>query len=417
MNSRHDSIVSAIRLVCETENGMVLPVVIMLMGVLALLGTTAFLTTTTEVKITSNYKNSEQAFYAAQAGVEEARARLRNNTSNSIKDSLPTQKEWRAYIGSPATTKEKGYDSSSDIHDKYDSLQTDLDYAVQIEHQTDAGESILYWGDADGDGVNERNTTAGENIYLVTSYGSARGSNKTVEAEVTRTPTIAVPSALYVEATTTVQGNGTYVIGTDACGGADKPGLVTTMDSESVIITGSPHITGAGGDEPNIVYYGTDMDIETIVGTFKDSADFAYAVDSATHTETTIPGPGDGWGNPAPGATLLDASSCSVSNIVSYDTVGTYVKLSGGISGCGILLIEGDLDIDGDFSWYGIVVVTGSVLLTGVGERNITGALIVGETAVLGLTGGSTNLVYCSSAITSQAPDFPLRLLSWKEDM
>lgn len=401
----------------RNEKGIVLPVALMFMAVLALLGATAVMTTTTDIKIGGNHKISEQAFYASQAGVEEARARLRANAANPINDSHPTQTQWKAYIGSLVGAQEKGYDSSNSMHARYNSLQSNLDYAIQISHQTNATGNILYWGDVDGDGLNERNTATGENIYLVTSYGSAGGSNKTVEVEVTRAPPIAVPSALYVEATTTVQGTNTYVIGTDACGGTDRPGIVTTKDPGSVTINGNPHITGAGGSEPNIVYNGTNMDVESIVDSFRGSADFAYTVNSATHTGTTTPGPGDGWGNPTPGATLQDPSSCSCSNIVHYDTGGTRVKLSDGVSGCGILLIEGDLDIEGNFSWYGIVVVTGSVLFTGGGDKNITGALIVGESAVLDVMGGNANIVYCSSAISDQTQNRPLRLLSWKEDM
>jgi hypothetical protein len=93
------------------------------------------------------------------------------------------------------------------------------------------------------------------------------------------------------------------------------------------------------------------------------------------------------------------------------------VELSVGVSGCGILLIEGDLDIHGDFSWYGPVIVTGSVLFTGGGDKNITGALIAGGSAVVDVMGGNANIVYCSSAISDQTKNEPLQLLSWREDM
>ena len=39
-------------------------------------------------------------------------------------------------------------------------------------------------------------------------------------------------------------------------------------------------------------------------------SDFAYTVDSATHTGSTSPGPGDGWGTPTLAAALDRASSC-----------------------------------------------------------------------------------------------------------
>ena len=58
------------------EKGIVLVVALLLIGVLVLLGTTAVMTSTTDMKISANYKASNQAFYAAEAGINEALYRL-----------------------------------------------------------------------------------------------------------------------------------------------------------------------------------------------------------------------------------------------------------------------------------------------------------------------------------------------------
>ena len=417
MESGYDGRVASARVTCNNEKGMVLIVALIFTCVLAMLGTTAVMTTTTDVKIGANYRDSEQAFYTALAGVEEATARLRAQAVGAINDQLPVEIGWRSYIGSMAKARDRGYDSTSDMHVRYASLQSDLDYMVVIRHQTDAQGHIMYWGDADGNGANERNAISGENVYHVSSYGSFSDSHKTIEVEITRVPPITVLAALYAGATTTVHGGETNINGTDACGGTDKPGIVTAEAAGSVTTSGDPHITGAGGSEPDIVYNGTTSDIESIVDSFKESADFSYRVDSATHTVNTTPGPGEGWGDPIPGPSLKDPYSCTANYVVHYDTDGTYVRLGDGVSGCGVLLIEGDLEIEGSFSWYGIIAVTGSVLFGGPGDRNITGSVMAGEAAVLDVTGGSTNIVYCSSAITAQTQKLPLRFLSWKEDM
>jgi len=395
----------------------VLPAALVFLGVLVLLGTTAVVTTTTEMRIGGNYEITEQAFYEAQGGCEEARARLRANVAHPINDAHPTQTQWRAYVGSLAGAKKQGYDPGNGMHVRYDRVPSHFGYTVKIRHQTDAAGHVLYWGDTNGDGLNERNTTTGENIYVVTSYGYTGGSRQTIEEGVMRVPTITVPSALYVEAATTVQGSNTYVTGMDGCGGADKAGIVTTEDPGSVTMNGNPHVTGVGGGDPDIVYNATNLDVQGLIDAFKDSADFSYTVHSTTHSPASTPGPGDGWGTPTPGATLQDPSSCSGSHIVHYNTDGTYVKLSTGVSGCGMLLIEGDLDVHGDFSWYGPVIVTGSVLFTGGGDKNITGALIAGGSAVVDVMGANANIVYCSSAISDQTKNQPLQLFSWREDM
>jgi hypothetical protein len=236
----------------------------------------------------------------------------------------------------------------------------------------------------------------------------------------TRLPPVTVPAALYVEASTKIQGNSTHIIGTDSCGADDKPGIATTKpDTEPITTVGGPTITGVVGADPDVSYSNTNMDVQSVVDSFKGDADFAYIVTSATHTGTDTPGPGDGWGTPTPNASgdLWDPSSCASNNIVYYNTQGTDIKLSGGSSGCGILLVDGDLDMHGGFSWYGMVIVTGSVIFLGGGDKNITGALIAGGSLDADIIGGNSNIVYCSSAIDAQTTNRSLLILNWKENM
>jgi hypothetical protein len=369
------------------------------------LGATAAMVTSTDILIGGQYKTSNHAFYAAEAGVEEARARLRVNAGAVlIPDTHPTSAQWRAYIGEATKAAAKGYQTGQAEQARTDSFQTSQTYVVTIRHKTNAAGQVLYWGDDNGDGVNTQNPTTGRNIYLVTSTGYGTTANRTVEVEMTKIPPITIPGALYVEATTTIQGSSTNIIGTDQCGSDDQPGVRTTLGAGSVQQTGSPSIVGT----PAIAYGGTDLDVQTMVDVLKAHTTHPYTVTSATHT-------GMNWGTPTPGATLQNASSCSVHNVVHYQTQDTYIRLSGGSSGCGILLVEGDLDIHGSFSWYGPVIVTGAVTLTGGGNKNITGALLAGSSADADLVGGNANLVYCSAGVNNQTQNLPLRRLSWRE--
>ena len=404
---------SNIRLIHNNEKGMVLPLGLIFLAIIVILGATAVIVTTTDLKIGSNYKASEQAFYVAEAGLEEARARLKANfepADKRITDSDTTNNTWGVYIG--VASKAQGKDDP-EKHGLYTSL-SDLDYVVEIKHQTDppgGSGNILYWGDPDGDGVSGRNTTTGQNIYLVTTEGYSGASTKVIEVEMTRLPPVTVPAALYVEASTKIQGSSTNIIGTDSCGTDDKPGIATTKpDTEPITTAGNPTITGAVGADPDVSYNTTNMDVQSIVDYFKSSADFAYIVDSDTHT-------GMSWGTPTAGATLQDPSSCGVNNIVYYNTQNTDIKLSGGTEGCGILFVDGDLDLNGGFSWYGMVIVTGSVVFSGGGNKNLTGALLAGGSMDADIIGGNSNIVYCSSAIDDQTKNRPLLILNWKENM
>ncbi len=59
------------------EKGIALISAIVLTAILALLGTVGIVTTSTEIIISKNHKTSVRAFYNTEAGVEEARTRLR----------------------------------------------------------------------------------------------------------------------------------------------------------------------------------------------------------------------------------------------------------------------------------------------------------------------------------------------------
>jgi PilX N-terminal len=397
----------------QNERGMVTALALLLLAVLALLGTTAVVVTSTDIRIGGNYKVSEVAFYAAEAGVEEARARLRSSAEEYlIVDSYPSSSQWRAYIGTLAMAQKKEFNSSESKHSRTSSLHPDMNYVVEIRHRTDDDGNILYWGDHNSDGIVTRNTDVGNsnnrNIYLVSSSGYTGNSYQTVEAEMAKTPPITVPSPLYVKADAKIQGSSTDIIGTDMCGGSDKPGVITTKDPGLIDISGGPNITGVGGTTPNITYNGINLDIDSMVNSLKKLANFSYNVTSATHT-------GMNWGSPTLGGTLESPSTCSVHNIVYYNTNGTDIKLAGGSSGCGVLLVEGDLDVNGGFSWHGVILATGSVKYTGGGSKQVTGGMLSGGTVDADMVGGNANIVFCSSAVKNQTESLPVRLLSWRD--
>jgi hypothetical protein len=65
-----------IKMICNNEKGMVLPLGLMFLAIIAILGTTAVIITTTDLKIGTNYKLSQQAFYAAEAGTSRAMSKI-----------------------------------------------------------------------------------------------------------------------------------------------------------------------------------------------------------------------------------------------------------------------------------------------------------------------------------------------------
>ena len=381
------------------EEGMVLPVTLMLIAVLVLLGTTAVMTITTDLKIAANYRSSTQAFYIAEAGIEEARTRMMNNftpttgATGRIIDSDSTNASWSVSICPTCT---------------YTKLSSALNYTVNIVHKTDASGNVMY-------------STPWNNIYVITSVGTAASARKTIQVEVTRYPPIAAPGALYVSSSLQVSGSSQVIAtatstGPEGCG-PPTAGVATPLPyiagSPSVDYGNNPdRIIGAGGTGLNGISYGaTTLDIPDIAAGLKDSANFSYSVTG----DPSITGMN--WGTPSSGAapsTCNDPAGFSVSNIVYYNTNGGGVNLHNA-SGCGTLIVDGPLRIDGNFSWYGVILTTGSLTYIGTGNKNVTGAMLSGGGVITDLIGGNAEIYYCSGAVRNATQNMPLKKLSWRD--
>ncbi|MBE9541957.1 MAG: hypothetical protein IMF01_06530, partial [Proteobacteria bacterium] len=116
-------------MIYNNEKGMVLPLGLVFLAIITILGTTAVILTTTDLKIGSNYRASEQAFYAAEAGIEEARARFRGTADDLIRidDGHPTNSGWEAFIGTDIKSQGKGWIYGNLLHIKVNSLQSESD--------------------------------------------------------------------------------------------------------------------------------------------------------------------------------------------------------------------------------------------------------------------------------------------------
>ncbi len=339
----------------------------------------------------------KEIFCAAEAGLQDAQSRLQTGASASpIQDRNPSNPSWIAFIGAAAKTIEKGYQSHNGNHSRYDRLDSASEYVVTVRHKVDGSGKVLKWGDLNNDGRPEENTTVGESIYVITSEGYGRnGASKLLRIEAARMPPIHSSAALYTKADATLQGSSTYVQGLDRCGALPVPGV---LSMGSVKLNGAPAISGF--PSAIVEYSPLNIDVQYLVNQFKRKANYQYNVNSAIL-------PGMDWGSPVRGSTPCDPSGCSLRNIVYFNTNNTYVKLSGGSHGCGVLLVEGDLSVDGGFQWYGMILVTGSIAFTGGGGKNVTGAVMAGARVSAGLVEGDGSIIFCSRAVGDQTSFLP----------
>jgi len=388
------------------ERGTVLIAGLLVIVLLTVLSLVGMMSTGTELRISSNDRSAKEAFYVAEAGVEDARSRLQASASTfPIYDNEPNNALWTVFVGTEPKAQQKGYDSGNSSHYRYDKINTtSLDYVVTINHKLNSSNQILKWGDSNSDGKAEENTAVGNNIFVITSEGyTPTGAVKPVRIECAPAPPITTPAAFYTKESTTIQGTSTHVFGIDGCGTSSVPGIVT---KSTVQQNGNPGITG--DPVPMVQNSPMDIDIQGMVNNLKNYQNYSYNVNSASYS-------GMNWGSPTPGGTQQSPSSCNAHNIVYFNTNNTYVRLQGGSSGCGLLLVDGDLAVHGGFEWYGVILVTGSITFTGGGGKNVTGAILAGGTAAVDLVGGDANIIYCSTAIRQPTDNLPLVTLRWAE--
>ncbi len=351
-----------------------------------------------ELGFPSKNKSHKETFYVAETGLQEAQSRLQTGAIRSpIHDSNPSNPGWRAFIGSAARAIEKGYQAHNNNHCRYERLNPSLEYVVTMNHKVDGSGKVLKWGDHNNDDRPEENTTVGESIYVITSQGyGSNGASQSLCIEAAKLPPMKAAAALYTKAEATLQGASIYVQGLDRCGAHPVPGVISR---EGVRLNGFPTITGS--PSPIVEYSPVNIDVQYLVNQFKRRANYQYHVNSATL-------PGMDWGSSIPGASHREPSDCSLRNIVYFNTNGTYLRLSGGSHGCGTLLVEGDLSIYGGFQWYGVILVTGSIIFTGGSEKNVTGAIMAGGMVSANLMEGGTNIIFCSRAVRDQTLYLPL---------
>ena len=422
------------------QRGNVLVTVILMMAVLIGLGTTAVVQTSTDMNISTNYRLGEEAFYAAEAAAEEARARLRGNVAdpNYAGDPATTLDTWwSAYIltGTQQPTDDPDYNSdyrnyvpTTSSHTSTtvtaNSLQSTIPYMVKIRHKREydaeqRGHTTAHPMYYDGDGNTGTNpstspgniiyygygnpfqpttaiqfTTAGGSAFkpvnIITAYGIVGNSIKTVEVEVTHPPGPPIKAAIYAKGDVTGNGTSLTVDGNDNCGVAAPLDTVYTLNPSITNLNGLPTMNptppAQGAD---------DIDIIGMVESMKSGANVIITSDQT--------------GTPYGSATNYVTCYSDTSN--PYNNQG--LKLTN-CTGYGTLLVKGNLIMSGGFSWDGLVLVTGTLTFNGGGPIgiNIQGAVLANQT--VDLNGGVT-VNYNSCSVNDALSNQAVTKLSWRE--
>ena len=434
------------------EKGAVLVIALAFMALLAMAGTTSVVLTTTDLKIGSNYRTSTQATNASHAGLAESRGRLGGSSTADNYAGDPAAAPdplWCAYILTSSTwspSDDPHYDNNyknyfpasgnfTGTTPAANTLQSpaDISYFTKIRHKREydaesAGHTTTTQHYADGDGTVATNTAAspGSIVYfgddpatplvveyveftnaapqskrdarpveIVRAYGSSVGSSGVTEIE-----TIIVPTGLDTNAVlyakNNVTSNGTVTVdGNDhgTCGTTEPPvgsiytyptGTSTTTNGASNVTVPTPPENG----DSNIM-------ITDLIAQLKDSATEIITSDQNNTT----------YG--ADGASV----ACYSNPSDPYNVQG--LKLQG-VTGYGLLLVEGDLVLGGGFTWHGLILTTGTMVFNGGGGPNriqISGAALANNTVAMN---GSVDLHYDSCYIADALETTVARVSRWR---
>ena len=417
---------------CRDEKGLVLIAAIGLIAILALLGTVSAITTVTEIKISGNYKTNTKALYAAQAGIEEARARLRGSSgSNYAGDTIIDDPLWAAYI----LTSSASWESTSDDPD-YDaaytslrypaldnpdnttktdnSLQSDISYWVKIRHKREADlfsdeqcntengsgpNDIIYYGYATSTSTTAEQFTSDDDpanaspVEIITSYGSSNNSSGIIEIQARRLPGPPIVAAIYgksvdIDGHVDITGNDD----TNCSLGSDPVPCVGYSDDFPDPPPGqSSSLTSYAGEStlinPTLVMGAYVDQLESTATIFlydEDDPLQNYSVGSDSNYEIVFCD-----------ATRLSDRELDINNLTGYGT----------------LVVRGDLVLTGNVNWYGLIIVSGDIKISGSGN-NIHGAIVAGDVAQLN---GNINIYYDTCKIDNANSSYRYAAFRWED--
>ncbi len=416
-------------LVFGNQKGIVLPIALVFLVVLGVMGGAAVMMTRTDIRISGNYKNSETAFYVAEAGIENARETLRAlNAASGIKNAFSD--ELAGVTGSNGVL--DGYSSGTD------------DVPLLSAATLGNGSYTVYLTNDSGDG--SLNLTDSNQTVTLTSVATGpTGSTAIIESTVKTFDLFPPPGSI------TLLGSGANftgnmsmakdLAGDDQCGsGTPKPVISVTdiADVPSIkasINNSKPQTYHTKDSDGNIVTAETDPDAitKTISISTLASINSNYGINlndahSLNNFVTDLKQLAD---TVASGGT--DASSVYVGAPGDTRIVVVDGDFNLNESGAGILLVTGELTFQGTITYDGVILVfgEGSMRRQGGGNNTIKGGIIIADTLgpdgiagtaddVLGPPslntsgGGQSNIIYCSTVIDNMLSDIPPRPISFR---
>jgi len=374
----------------KNQNGFILIAALTLLAALILVGATAFIVASTDVKIGGNFRTGQTTLQVAMAGVEQAREILRqaNATSAntaSFSEELDARKGLDNQLNDPLST-------TDDLN-----VVTNNTSSASMTVGSSAVSYAVYLTNDSNDSNGWLSTTDANKRALLTSIATGQGNSKAiVQAVVEVFPMVSSPATIYTKGDVTGNGSSLTVSGNDACNGGTNLGSIYAKGEWDP--NGNPTLTG---NPATPTENGTlDLDIAGMVSALKASASVTLTSDTQNQT----------YGS-STNYQIVYSNTSSPNNVNGLNL--------NNVTGWGILLVDGDLELGGGFNWNGIILATGAVRLNGGGGNqslNIAGQLLSGTSTVTDISlNGSNNITYNSCYVKNATAQAPLKVLSWKQ--
>jgi Tfp pilus assembly protein PilX len=374
--------ISVMRNPMGNEKAFLLIAALTLMATLTLLGTTAYILSSTDIKIGANFRNSQMVLQVAMAGAERAREALRvENLASGDKASFSDELNSSTRKGANGVL--NGYTTTTDDSPLANGTMNNVTYAAYLTNDNLNGDTYL-------------STTDNNGKLLITSVATGLNSSKAkVEIVVAVFPPPSTPATIYSKDNVTTNGSSMTISGNDACSAGTNLAPIFTKDPATTNSNGSPTFTGS----PPTPQHGTqDIDIQGYIDALKASATTTLTADQSGAT----------YGSSSSYVTVYSDASLQADGELRLNNV----------TGHGILLVKGDLQMAGNFNWNGLIFVTGVITTSGGGSdaKNIQGLVFAGASA-LGDTviNGSVTVGYDSCKVKEALAGQPLKVINWKQ--
>jgi len=402
------------------EDGAALITALIFLLLLTALGLASVMTSSTEMLIARNDRLNKLALDYANAGTQAAMAQLDANqlgTNAKAKDALGVAPGPWAFSSSST---ELGLTALTG---------GEMNFSGTIAYRT---EDAIHWV---GKGETPQLDRSVNGSNEVVGYSKSCGyTNSPVVKYDKSFPVFQITSRGWIGDSTNPDATATVVV--DVSKNTINVDVRSPLDSVCVSGTGNTTIHGAsscGGVTDNKSPYTMECPTGSFGGSYGDDSGTtglpgqhsvphqtiedrlgmsldelrAMAQGAGTYYNRT----GGAWSGTDPTTLIAADYFTGFDDIVFIDT-DTQLQVTGGVNS-GILIVNGDLSSVGNFTWDGLVYVTGNMTL-GAGTATINGGLVVDGSAGTTL-GGNLNINYdCDNLEAIAQKAFNTVLLNWQ---